>query len=234
VKHDDLFKTTTQKLGGFKMPRLHWQELSGFAKSETPVPQVDCEEERQPAERNQQSAEARPKQVVEQSNDNRGFEGDNEGTIGEENEPPNPMSQLLPVVEEDETTKDDAVELTDNNEVTLQLPHPIEGAGCGRTRSGRKIKIMERSTRGSQYQWSKKWVAWLAGVLSARPSCPGKMKSMRYSHIQDCASDPITFSATSDTYTMYWHQAMQEPDRAKFLKAAEAEVKSQVDNQHFV
>jgi hypothetical protein len=52
--------------------------------------------------------------------------------------------------------------------------------------------------------------------------------------IQDRASDPISFSATSDPDTMYWHQAMQQPDKADFLKAAEAEVKSHVDNEHFV
>jgi hypothetical protein len=52
--------------------------------------------------------------------------------------------------------------------------------------------------------------------------------------IQDRASNPIAFSATSDPDTMYWHQAMREPDKAKFPKAAQAEVKSHVDNEHFV
>jgi hypothetical protein len=34
---------------------------------------------------------------------------------------------------------------------------------------------------------------------------------------------------------MYWNQAMKEPDRAQFLKAAAvAEVKSHVDNKHFI
>jgi hypothetical protein len=48
--------------------------------------------------------------------------------------------------------------------------------------------------------------------------------------IQDRASDPIAFSATSDPDTMYWHQAMRESD----LKAAQAKVKSHVNNEHFV
>jgi hypothetical protein len=52
--------------------------------------------------------------------------------------------------------------------------------------------------------------------------------------IQDRASDPISFLATSDPGTMYWHQAMQQPNKKEFLKAAEAEVKSHVDNKHFV
>jgi FtsZ-binding cell division protein ZapB len=33
---------------------------------------------------------------------------------------------------------------------------------------------------------------------------------------------------------MYWHQAMAQPDKADFLKAAEAKVKAHVDNKHFV
>jgi hypothetical protein len=52
--------------------------------------------------------------------------------------------------------------------------------------------------------------------------------------IQDRASGPIAFSATSDPDTMYWHQAVQEPDKAEFLKAAVSEVKSHVDNNHFI
>ena len=32
---------------------------------------------------------------------------------------------------------------------------------------------------------------------------------------------------------MYWHEAMQQPDKAEFLKAAKEEVKSHVDNEHF-
>jgi hypothetical protein len=52
--------------------------------------------------------------------------------------------------------------------------------------------------------------------------------------LQDRASDPISFSATSDPDTMYWHQAMQQPDKKEFIKAAEKEVKSHNDNEHFV
>jgi hypothetical protein len=52
--------------------------------------------------------------------------------------------------------------------------------------------------------------------------------------IQDRASDPISSSATSDPDTMYWHQAMQQSDKSEFIKAAIAEVKSHVDNKHFI
>jgi hypothetical protein len=61
-----------------------------------------------------------------------------------------------------------------------------------------------------------------------------KIFANREYDIQDQVSVPIAFPATSDPNTMYWHQAMQEPDKANFLRAAEAEVKSHVDNKHFV
>jgi hypothetical protein len=52
--------------------------------------------------------------------------------------------------------------------------------------------------------------------------------------IQDQASDPIAFTASSNPDTMYWHQAMKGPAKAEFLKAAQEEVKSHVYNKHFV
>jgi hypothetical protein len=33
---------------------------------------------------------------------------------------------------------------------------------------------------------------------------------------------------------MYWHQAMQQSDKSEFIKAAIAEVKSHVDNEHCI
>jgi hypothetical protein len=80
-------------------------------------------------------------------------------------------------------------------------------------------------------------VAWAA--LALRPPALSEEDEIyellgdREYNIQDRASDPIAFSATSDPDTMYWHQAMQEPDKAEFIKAAVSEVKSHVDNQHF-
>jgi hypothetical protein len=36
VKHDDMFEATRHKLGGFRLPRSKWQELSGFEKVAKP------------------------------------------------------------------------------------------------------------------------------------------------------------------------------------------------------
>ena len=43
VKHDDLFETTATKLGGFWMPKSHWQTLLGFDKPTSPVPPAHIE-----------------------------------------------------------------------------------------------------------------------------------------------------------------------------------------------
>jgi hypothetical protein len=59
----------------------------------------------------------------------------------------------------------------DVDEITLQGTHPLEGAGRGYTRSGRKIKVSKKA-RESQYQRGKKWVAWIATALSGPELSP--------------------------------------------------------------
>ena len=51
--------------------------------------------------------------------------------------------------------------------------------------------------------------------------------------IQDAMKDPISFKATSDPDTMYWHQAMKQPDADKFLQAAAKEFNSHHENNHW-
>ncbi len=41
----------------------------------------------------------------------------------------------------------------------------------------------------------------------------------------------LAFAASADPDTMYYHEAMREPDRAKFIKAMEKEVKSHTENE---
>jgi hypothetical protein len=51
--------------------------------------------------------------------------------------------------------------------------------------------------------------------------------------IPSCSRRRVT-PTRCDPNTMYWHQAMQQSDKAEFIKAATAEVKSHVDNEHLV
>ena len=40
----------------------------------------------------------------------------------------------------------------------------------------------------------------------------------------------LAFAASADPDTMYYHEAMREPDRAEFIKAMQKEVKSHTEN----
>jgi hypothetical protein len=79
------------------------------------------------------------------------------------------------------------------------------------TQSGRHIKVTQRA-RESQYQRGKKWVSWMLLCLLSTQLLPQdkiyKLFAHREYDVQDRATDPIAFSATSDPDTMYWHQAM--------------------------
>ncbi len=41
----------------------------------------------------------------------------------------------------------------------------------------------------------------------------------------------LVYAASADPDTMYYHEAMREPDRAEFIKAMEKEVKSHTENR---
>jgi hypothetical protein len=115
---------------------------------------------------------------------------------------------------------------------------PANNNGFGATaRSGRRVRVPVR-VQESRDQRDRKWVAWIANALhgpelSLEDEIHKVLANWAYD-IQDRASDPISFSATSDPDTMYWHQAMQQPDKHEFIKVAEKEVKSHVDDEHFV
>ena len=51
--------------------------------------------------------------------------------------------------------------------------------------------------------------------------------------IQDLMMNPIAFQGTSDPDTMYWSQAMREPDALEFKKAAIKEFNDRSDREHW-
>ena len=51
--------------------------------------------------------------------------------------------------------------------------------------------------------------------------------------VQERMQNPIAFAVSADPDTMYHHEAMQQPDRAKFLEAMEAEVESHQSKGHW-
>jgi hypothetical protein len=112
----------------------------------------------------------------------REINGNDEGVLGEEDEPPNEgmgdASVTLTPDAVETPTLTEAKSTEDTDKISVQGPHPIVGEGGGITRSGRRIKVTERA-RESQYQRGKKWVAWIASALSG-PELSPKLKSTRY------------------------------------------------------
>ena len=51
--------------------------------------------------------------------------------------------------------------------------------------------------------------------------------------IQRQMADPIAFAASADPDTMYYHQALKEPDRANFIEAMQTEVHMHTDKKHW-
>jgi hypothetical protein len=242
VKHDDLFETTQRKKGGFRMPRSHRQSLLGSAKPEAMVPAVNKAEEQRSEHRQrvggQLSGRNNQDTTIDQEGDevegSDGFEGDVE-SIGEEDEPPGDPDSISTTEEDLATNRSSGNGQTSEMEhqPQLQQSHPLEETRGRTARSGRRIKVTERA-RESNLQRGKQWVAWIAGLVN-QPALPEEDEIYEiFAHqeynIQDRASDPIAFTATSDPDPMRWHQAMQAPDREDFLKAAKTEVKSHVDN----
>jgi hypothetical protein len=243
TKHDDLFETTQRKKGGYRMPRSQWQSISGFTKPQAIVPPMDRDaeadsERRQRAGTQQQGSNGNHRATttlahVGDAEQLAAVEGD-ETTMPDENEPQGNEPSGLGHTHEDETDPPHASGHHEEDQPQNEK-HPLEGSGGGTTRSGRRIKITQRA-RESHYQRGRDWVTWLARITRQnelpREDEIYEIFAHREYDIQDQASDPIAFTATSDPDTMYWHQAMQQPDRAEFLKAAKAEMDSHVDNKH--
>jgi hypothetical protein len=123
-----------------------------------------------------------------------GFEGDIE-SMGEEDEPPDTQHNINSG--EGRITKD--AQPSENDQA--QPPHPLEGTRRGTTRSGRSIKITQRACE-SNLQRGQEWLAWIASETS-QPELLDKdeiyeLFSHREYDVQDRASDPISFLATSN------------------------------------
>jgi hypothetical protein len=220
------------------MPKSYWQTLSGFWKKAPDGAAPLRTKKNQPEnagtteqggplnahrERNGPVVEEPPKEPqgepTEPPDEEEAYDGDDE---------PDPH------IPDDEETSDNQTGTADEG---LQAAHPLQGANGATTRSGRRVKVTQRAKESLQ-QRSMKWVSWFTNVREESQSTGADDIYEIFAHreydIQDRASDPIAFAGSGDPDTMYWHQAMKGSDKAEFLKAAQEEVKSHVDNKHFV
>jgi hypothetical protein len=172
-------------------------------------------------------------------NEETGFDGDDEGSELEDVPPDGPDDGETSLSNESEIMnleQDSPPRRSRASPPTAPRTERTD-APITTTRSGRTVKMTERA-RESYAQKGVRFISWAARVLHRTKLPPEdeiyEVFADQEFDIQDKASDPIAFSATSDPDTMYWHQAAQQADSAQFLQAAVKEVKSHVDEGHFV
>jgi hypothetical protein len=115
-----------------------------------------------------------------------------------------------------------AVQPDPEEEVPISKGDPADGEPAVTTRSRRKVRMTTRMQE-SYYQRAKKWVSWAAYTLQppelSKEDEIYELFGDREYDIQDRASDPITFSATSDPDTsMYWHRPCRSQTRQSFSR----------------
>jgi hypothetical protein len=213
-------------LGGFRVPRSHWQELSGFEKPAKPV----LREQRASGTEHEGSTRSAGATVP----GGIGTDDHDELPSDDEDRPPDADGEEVTGVEDDNQHQ----RSQENAGSEQGADRADDGRYGATTRSGRRVRIPARLQESGEQARGRKWVAWIADASQPPKLLPEDeiyevMANQEYD-IQDQASNPISFSATSDPDIVYWHQAMQQPDKADFLKAAEAEVKLHVDSKHFV
>jgi hypothetical protein len=187
VKHDDLFETTGPKVGRFGLPPSRWQTLAGFRKGT-----ISVAKQKDPAKR---LTKELPRSSPPKKNDAK-VVVDGDITVKSK--------------KDIDDTDDAVIEIEpdpgeDDGELPINQFESPQGAPAVTTRSGRKVTMTTRMQE-SYYQRANKWVSWAA--LALRPPILSKEDEIyelfgdREYNIQDRASDPIAFSATSDPDTM--------------------------------
>ena len=76
-------------------------------------------------------------------------------------------------------------------------------------------------------------MTWSSEICS---DIPGEILCLSAMYPEDTVAtdDPIlAYAASTDPDTMYYHEAMREPDRAKFIKAMGEEIEGQIKNGNF-
>jgi hypothetical protein len=106
----------------------------------------------------------------------------------------------------------------------VKVPEPLNVSRAGRTRT-QTLRFVE-----SQQQRAAGIVAYVAAHEAIDPLLYQEDLEMVQFEV-----DPIAFAlkATSDPDTMYYHEAMKEPDAHKFCTAMTKEVDDQTNKQHW-
>ena len=130
-----------------------------------------------------------------------------------------------PNQEQEATQEEEGLQETDNDETQVHQQPSISRSGRVRTPS---IRLRESEQAGNFDYTSFK-----ATVPNQSDEDYYYMMMEKDLRAQDRMSDPIAFKATADPDTMYYHQAMKEPDREQFLAAIVKEVNAHIEGNHW-
>ena len=117
-------------------------------------------------------------------------------------------------------------------EAVAEAPAVEEPPPPSVSRSGR-IRKPSRRLIESEQAGSFNYTAFKADVACNDNEEYYYMMTERDLEVQEKMSDPIAFKATADPDTMYYHQAMKEPDREQFLAAIVKEVNDHIKGNHW-
>jgi len=108
----------------------------------------------------------------------------------------------------------------------LAEQEPSVNATALSTRTGTgKVRKLSRQFRESIQQGQIKYSGYTATYYEALHEEDFKL--------QDDMADPIGFRANTDPDTIYYHQAMQAPDKEQFIAAIVKEINDHVTNNHW-
>ncbi len=61
---------------------------------------------------------------------------------------------------------------------------------------------------------------------------PGELLALQVQYLQE-GVNPFALAASMDPDSMYYHQAMREPDQDKFIQGMQEELDAQIDARNF-
>ena len=206
IIHDDFFETVKPGSGN-GITKSYWQRLSGF----------EMDEHMRKAD----NIKKQPANLIQRTSD--GLTPQSEM---------NSRSHDIQHIQR--TNSENNIDFGHANEVNFDQidpdPEPQELGAINETTN--QANLPRKSSRNRQPTW-KVQDNMERGLQSYSASYYDALHEDDYL-LQDQMSDPISFLAKTDADTMYYHQAMKEPDALEFKRAVVKEILDHCNRKHWI
>ncbi|KAL7575276.1 hypothetical protein ACA910_001801 [Epithemia clementina (nom. ined.)] len=216
VRHDDFFETVQVRATDFDSPKPEWRYLSGLAELKEKVGRTDENREGTHIVRPVLQMAQLPPTVIHQ---------------------PSSLNLLPPLNTDDQTgtpgesiVADTTLEPAAASEAPINLTGTVPTVVGRQTRSGRVVKDTQRYSEGLA-QREQGLVAWET-MIDQDGSEDVPTAQAQYD-LQALMDEPVSFAATTDPDTMYYHEAMREPDRELFRETMQKEIQDHKSRNHW-